>query len=1393
MNNIYVGSGEIRINGISNKSSSSKKRSLESLSIAIQSLLAIIRELDGTASAIISCKKKSDGGKPYEGRAIAHLLGFKYRSYHNRAVSIAANQSRAAAAAAASAASGPVGNEGGASTSSTATGSNTNATTTASPNRVYPRSLYVSTAFLCAHGMLDPHALLPHLISPSSGNSAKTGTAIGNPTTPLIETYQDYCMEAVQKLKKLGVVSLNASKATDASKDPSTSNATDSASNLSDSFRNDPIIGIFRALLAIVGDWNEAVAFLAHAAVPGFTSEKDESKMVFAMDAAALAACTLSDGAGVDVVAWVISMLKDVDSGSNSTVSSKKDGKKLPPLVEDMFSLSPKTSLQELSFILRHPLEALVGSGKIKLNSSLYTKLCQLYKRKLTPQKDDENDSNENEVEIDVSQIDKDTFEVLSRVLVPSLSLFPSDTAIAGELWSVLKLLPYTLRYRLYSSWRQPGLEKGTPRSLVPAAIRSGKIPKSLGIIESEIETGIAARYVLKRISKENIKDMGKKLSQTSHNNPLVVFTYILSQIESYDNMILMMVDTFQFVTPLGLDVMGYCMLCSLGGGEDGSSGQRSRTTKGGLNTTQWLASLETFIGAFYNKFPDVEVRGILIYLTQRFREGEASELGVLRSLIKTAGGYGFVDYNSTASLSELQLDGRCGSRLLKRETSSFGVVDNVNRKASRHLRAVLQGDDLGVIMLILLSQIRPKILYSKKESEKQHIKVIGSMYDDVEAVLCLLLEYLSDSSDDQPPGPGTKERYAASLPTLADLHRKYGVDTAVAWMLCRPLVRKSMFYSDDSKVSDKAEVPGYLKNFTAGSPEMLSSYKCLLPEPAWKHITSAMFEAFYSYSIYDICCPEERYNTEIGRLKKEIDRLSQLQRGGSEARATMSALAAAAAAAGGTAAQIQQATSFTQNHLNELNRLKNNVSNLERDFERQKKRCTLVKSKLEALKGALISDDRNSMFSCAFMTFCVYPRCMLSPEDALYCAHFVRLLHDLKVEEFSTIEVIDNIINSVSGSLYCVTEDEAGNLSIFVHEIWKVVNSWRYNDDCFASELMGTPGSKLSREFAELSNIGAHSVNEGIAKDDYKALYTQWHRKLGIAAIGCLNSPEYMFTRSALIVLSRIVLVFPTQPKMGEKILKALAPLQSDDNPRPDIRATAQGYCSQLLKARDDGMWKEENVAVTKARQEKEKQKQEERKKKLAQQHEDMKKESEMITRQIGEDNWRRDGGRDNRGRGGPWGMDPRMHPRAQGPPPPPPPPSLNANAPKFTPAHGGETRDLNSFGQRREPHDHSRDRRTGMEQQWERGARQIMDNSSSQIRRKRSRSPDQGDRYEDPSQKRSRGGGWDSHQPRGNASSYSGGDRRSSSPSRGRNPPSSDVRGGDHRQERRGGSSRH
>jgi hypothetical protein len=62
-----------------------------------------------------------------------------------------------------------------------------------------------------------------------------------------------------------------------------------------------------------------------------------------------------------------------------------------------------------------------------------------------------------------------------------------------------------------------------------------------------------------------------------------------------------------------------------------------------------------------------------------------------------------------------------------------------------------------------------------------------------------------------------------------------------------------------------------------------------------------------------------------------------------------------------------------------------------------------------------------------------------------------------MKVPGFLTIELIDIIVDSVIGSLFCMTEDEAGSCSIFFNEIWKSVNSWRYDNDAFASELKDT------------------------------------------------------------------------------------------------------------------------------------------------------------------------------------------------------------------------------------------------------------------------------------------------------------------------------------------------
>jgi len=114
-----------------------------------------------------------------------------------------------------------------------------------------------------------------------------------------------------------------------------------------------------------------------------------------------------------------------------------------------------------------------------------------------------------------------------------------------------------------------------------------------------------------------------------------------------------------------------------------------------------------------------------------------------------------------------------------------------------------------------------------------------------------------------------------------------------------------------------------------------------------------------------------------------------------------------------------------------------------------------------------------------------------------------------------------------------------------------------------FEKEVVGKPGSTKDSSNGD-SDISSFDYTE------YRRLYSSWHAKLGASLIGCLKSSEYIHTRTALIILSRIVSCYPTKPKLGDKLLMVLKPLQ-DDVSKPDIQAQALSYGGGLTKIRDD------------------------------------------------------------------------------------------------------------------------------------------------------------------------------------------------------------------------------
>ena len=846
--------------------------------------------------------------------------------------------------------------------------------------------------------------------------------------------------------------------------------------------------------------------------------------------------------------------------------------------------------------IIVDPLMFTMESGCIAMRPTLYCQLCRLLTflikspiHELPSSDSDEdvamsestpqNDSTNTAARKDL--LSKDLLHFLQSYLVPCLSSYHSNPAISMELWNVIQALPYSARYSLYAAWRGTGIEQRS--ALVSTEVA---VSKPLWLIEGELRTGKDIRYALKRISKDTIRDMSRSVAKCCHGHPLVVFTTILNQIESYDNLVQVMVDACRFVTPLSLDVLGYCILQRLSDSNDDTSESRSRLKANGVNVSQWLQSLEIFTGAFYKRFPYVEFQGLLFYLLQRLKDGHVMELGVLRTLLKNGAGWSFADYSPAESLSMTQLEGRAGSTRLKRETMTFGVVSDINLSASNEVRRVLHNNNIGVSLLILLTQVRHSIIFQKSKRSIP-VKLIGNLVDTSQVVMSILLDFLTNEVDHDGAeiGPTSTaiHEYASSLPTLVELQEHYKVEVASSWTLCRPLMRAARSVKEsDIKLK---------KHLSSLIP--CASLAGMASKSVWKHLTTELFEFFFSASAYDIFCPCDVYENEILRLERETERLSQKK----NAPPPMS---------------IQPGAIPEKSDREEYERVKQMVIGLNEDHTTQKKHVASTHEKfLSKIPNMFVSDTVTVPSAVTFFTRCIFPRCMQGPDDALYCARFVSLMHQNNTPGFGTLHYVDALIQILPRSLYCLTEGEAACASILLFDTWKTISRWRYDDMAFESELIGTPGSFIATDTT--------SDPVKVTKKDYENLYNKWHAAIGDTLVGCLHSKEYIHLRCGLIVLTRIVDEFPTRPILANSLLDALEPLKDESNTFADIRASSQAYSMQLLRSRDNGVWKEEDAATVQARLASVEAAAMERQKKAQEQMEQIERDSEKITSKIG------------------------------------------------------------------------------------------------------------------------------------------------------------------------------
>uniref|UniRef100_A0A1I7W1H0 THO complex subunit 2 n=1 Tax=Loa loa TaxID=7209 RepID=A0A1I7W1H0_LOALO len=701
--------------------------------------------------------------------------------------------------------------------------------------------------------------------------------------------------------------------------------------------------------------------------------------------------------------------------------------------------------------------------------------------------------------------------DAIDETLVPALSLANGNFAFSQELWKLLSHLPYTVRYRTYARWK---------------TVHTMRHPQ-INICRGS--TFGMTRYVLKRLSKETVRMMGRQLGKLCHLHPAVVFDYILDQIQTFENLIEPVVESIRFLSDLEFDVLSFCIIEHLAAPDK----QQLKASDGSLSP--WLQSLATFVGNVFLKY-NIELTGVLQYVANQLKNNKSFDLLVLREIIQNMSGI-----ESMTGLTADQLEALAGGDTLRQEAGSFSTV-RTNRRAILRLRDALFKEHLIVGLSILTAQQRQCIVYS--ESPDLPLKLAGQMLDQCQETLIQFGSFLRTNV--------RQEEYCNRMPSVWELIGRFHLPVDAAFFISRPTFmhrvysnfdksRKSFRESDGSKMKlDSNRKLALFRNaFDEMIGELESNLRSLLPDFIWADISSKIFTIFWVLSMYDISVPKTTYERELQRIRRSL------------------------------ALVTENAEISKTKRAKEEEQLRNVEKKLTDELKKQSDHVERILNILRHDKELLFADCSPKLRGtqmARFLQHCILPRAIFTDMDAAFCAHFIFLLHQQRTGFFQTVFFFDKLFNDIGAILATLTENEANCLGRFLALVLETVQHWHGDKVIFDKECYRFPGfmTKLHMRNPEATN--AESISDGMNYESYRTLCHKWQYRMTRSCLGILDGSNYVMMRNCLIVMIKMLAYFPLIENHIANIERTVNKVhEMEKGRRDDLSLMAASYAGHL------------------------------------------------------------------------------------------------------------------------------------------------------------------------------------------------------------------------------------
>ncbi|PIO39467.1 hypothetical protein AB205_0189170 [Aquarana catesbeiana] len=187
-----------------------------------------------------------------------------------------------------------------------------------------------------------------------------------------------------------------------------------------------------------------------------------------------------------------------------------------------------------------------------------------------------------------------------------------------------------------------------------------------------------------------------------------------------------------------------------------------------------------------------------------------------------------------------------------------------------------------------------------------------------------------------------------------------------------------------------------------------------LHPTKVWDDISPQFYATFWSLTMYDLAVPSSSYNREINKLKiqmKAIDDNLEMPPNKKKK-------------------EKERCTALQDKLVEEEKKQSEHVSRV------------LQRMKLEKDTWLLARSTKNETIT-KFLQLCIFPRCIFSSIDAVYCARFVELVHLQKTPNFSTLLCYDRVFSDIIYTVASCTENEASRYGRFLCCMLETVTKW--------------------------------------------------------------------------------------------------------------------------------------------------------------------------------------------------------------------------------------------------------------------------------------------------------------------------------------------------------------